>query len=248
MAVYAVADLHGRLDLFRQIQTFLNDSDKLYVIGDVIDRGPEPWKLLKAVLKDPRCTLMKGNHEDMCYYGMKEILHGDYFGDYGSVWFRNGGDVTFSKLIEDENFTAFLPVLKGLILEINYTNQDGTKIILNHSGFYTPSKEKPSADDLIWDRKQYKNYFNHDWDGPEDVIIVHGHTPIPLIVKEYEKMKKIATHPENFKPFDYEDGALWYADNHKVNIDTGAVWTNQTVVLDLDTFDEHIFYGGVNNG
>ena len=149
-------------------------------------------------------------------------------------------------MIEDENFTALLSVLRGLILETDYTNQDGTKIILNHSGFYIPSKEKFFwGDDLLWDRKQYKNYFNHAWDGPEDVIIVHGHTPIPLMLRDYEKMKKMASYPETFKPLEYDEGALWYADNHKVNIDTGAVWTGQAVVLDLDTFDEHIFFTGV---
>lgn len=39
----------------------------------------------------------------------------------------------------------------------------------------------------------------------------------------------------------YEDGAFWYCNNHKVNIDCGAFFTGKTVLLDLDTFDEHIF-------
>lgn len=234
MSTYACADLHGRLDLFYQIQSFLGDSDKLYIIGDVLDRGPDSWKLLKVVLKDPRCTLMKGNHEDMCYNGTKEILHGDYYNS-APLWFYNGGNVTYEQMLEEKNFTDLLPVLRRLILETEYTNQDGIKFILNHSGFYSPKEEKNNSK-IIWDREQYKYYFNHSWEGPEDVIVVHGHTPIPIMIEEYKKI-----YPKVLKALDYEDGALWYANNHKVNLDTGACWTGQTVMLDLDTLDEHIF-------
>ena len=38
-----------------------------------------------------------------------------------------------------------------------------------------------------------------------------------------------------------EPRALWYCNNHKVCIDMGTYNTNITVLLDLDTFEEHIF-------
>ena len=69
------------------------------------------------------------------------------------------------------------------------------------------------------------------------MIMVHGHTPISLMIKD---MQKIAWFYQKEEP-KYDGGAFWYADNHKVNLDTGACWTVFTVVLDLDTFDEHIF-------
>ena len=47
----------------------------------------------------------------------------------------------------------------------------------------------------------------------------------------------------------YDGGALWWCDDHKVCLDMGTVWTNMIVVLDLDTFDEHIFsIEGATNG
>ena len=67
MGVYACSDLHGRLDLFKQIQNFLKPDDTLFILGDVIDRGPNGWKLFKEVKRDKRCILLKGNHEDMAY-------------------------------------------------------------------------------------------------------------------------------------------------------------------------------------
>ena len=36
-------------------------------------------------------------------------------------------------------------------------------------------------------------------------------------------------------------GALWYCEDHKVCLDTGAWATGYTVLFNLDTFDEHIF-------
>ena len=44
------------------------------------------------------------------------------------------------------------------------------------------------------------------------------------------------------KNMDDEVGAFWYCDNHKVNLDVGAVWNDSTVLLNLDTLDEEIIY------
>lgn len=241
MSVFACADLHGRLDLFRQIQSFLKQEDILYIIGDVIDRGSDSWKLFKEVMKDPRCKLLKGNHEDMCFKAMNDTKYGNY-SDNIPIWFHNGGDVTFDQILTDENGMSIYPLMGSLILQTEYINKDNIKIILNHSGYYQGSSS--SKDELLWDRKQYKTDFAKGWCGPEDVIVIHGHTPIPFMIKD---MQEIAWQYQKEEP-EYDEGAFWYADNHKVNIDTGACWTGEIVVLDLDTFDEHIFYGGVNNG
>lgn len=41
MAVYALSDLHGYLDLYKQIKEFLKPEDKVYFLGDAGDRGPQ---------------------------------------------------------------------------------------------------------------------------------------------------------------------------------------------------------------
>lgn len=245
MSVYACADLHGRLDLFKQIQAFLNKDDTLYVLGDVIDRGSDGWELFKEVMKDSRCKLLKGNHEDMCFKAMNDAKYGNYQ-DNISIWFINGGDITFDQILADENGFDIYPLMKDLILETEYLNKDGMRIILNHSGFYDENKTFPWGNELLWDRTRYKRDFAKGWLGPENVIVVHGHTPIPLLVKE---LQDVAEFYQKEPPV-YEDGAFWYADNHKVCLDMGSVWSNKTVVLDLDTFDEHIFeiVAGEKNG
>lgn len=233
--VLACSDLHGRLDLFHQIQSFLNKDDTLYILGDVIDRGPDGWKLFKEVMKDSRCKLLKGNHEDMCFKAMTDVRYGNYQ-DNIPVWFNNGGDITFDQILADENGFNIYPLMGSLITQTEYINKDNIKIILNHSGFYQ-DECLSLGHDLLWDRKQYKVDFAKGWRGPEDMIVVHGHTPISLMIKD---MQKTAWFYQKEEP-KYDGGAFWYADNHKVNLDTGACWTGFTVVLDLDTFDEHIF-------
>ena len=120
---------------------------------------------------------------------------------------------------------------------------DNINIILNHSGYYNNNKFTWN-DELFWDRTQYKVDFAKGWRGPEDIVVVHGHTPIPLMV---EDMQETAWFYQKEEPT-YDGGAFWYADNHKVNLDIGACWTGVAVMLDLDTFDEHIFQGEPLNG
>ena len=74
MARYAVSDLHGRKDIFDKIMSeLIGPNDTLYILGDVVDRGPEPFELLRAAISDPRVKLLKGNHEDMLIKAFDEV-------------------------------------------------------------------------------------------------------------------------------------------------------------------------------
>lgn len=247
--VFACSDLHGRLDLFKIIQNFLSPEDTLYIIGDVIDRGPDGWSLLKEILKDKRCHLLMGNHEDLACKAISGMKYGDY--EATQIWFYNGGTETYDAMLEDEHFWDIVPVLYNLIDTVTYTNKNGIDVVLNHSGFYQGKNHFKFKDDLLWDRDQYKYYFSHPWQYEDNVIVVHGHTPIPVMMHDLKKVKEFFKDDVNktFVSFeDYDSGALWYANGHKVNLDTGAYWTGIATVLDLDTFDEHIFEGGKING
>ena len=57
---YVVADLHGQLDLLTQIEEYINEDDILYVLGDSGDRGPEPWRTIKACLDNPQIVYLMG--------------------------------------------------------------------------------------------------------------------------------------------------------------------------------------------
>ena len=65
--IYVISDLHGQGAAFFQMLDKINFSsqDKMYIIGDVIDRGPDGIKLLQFIKNQDNMELMLGNHEDM---------------------------------------------------------------------------------------------------------------------------------------------------------------------------------------
>ena len=97
MAIYACSDLHGRLDLLKQIQDFLQLDDTIYFLGDAGDRGPNPWETIKAVAQDKRFIYLKGNHEDMLVKTMEDEVRREGCGVLGKKlcfafskwWWRN---------------------------------------------------------------------------------------------------------------------------------------------------------------
>ena len=256
MRTFACSDLHGRYDLFKQIQDFLEPDDKLFVIGDVFDRGPDGWKIYKAIKADSRITLLAGNHEHLAADGLEEWLNyncGDY---YFMLWADyNGGQVTFESILKDLNIPTFFDFaspaqadrikklineLRALPLRHEYINEDDIHIHLVHSG-----KWSTWGDDCLWDRD---HLFETSWSGRPDEIIVHGHTPIELMIEDFKNKNLFINEIK-----DYDEGAFWYCNDsngqpHKINLDTGARWSGQIVVLDLNTFDEHIFEGEKFNG
>lgn len=68
MASYAMSDLHGDRDRFHRMLRLIDFSaqDRLYVIGDVVDRGADGVGLLQDIRAAKNITLLLGNHEEMC--------------------------------------------------------------------------------------------------------------------------------------------------------------------------------------
>ena len=66
--IYCVSDIHGELDKFERLLDMiqLSDSDRLYILGDVIDRGAMGVDILQRIMAAPNMTMLLGNHEQMC--------------------------------------------------------------------------------------------------------------------------------------------------------------------------------------
>ena len=228
MSTYAITDLHGSLKLFKQVQSFLKDDDVLYVLGDCGDRGEASWETIKEVAKDKRCIYLKGNHEDL----LVKAIQDEGFESY-SLLAYNGGADTFDQWIKEEQKDSWYFYLKKLPTYKQYINKDGIVIHLSHAGFTPYNGTIPCDNDLLWDRL---HIFDKNIDIPDNHLVVHGHTPIPLIINDFVNFGLMDKFPE-----DAGQDAFWYCDNHKVCIDAGSYSTNLTIVLDLDTFDSHIF-------
>lgn len=225
MSRYACADWHGRFDVYQEVKRFLKPDDIVYFIGDAIDRGPDSLKLAMAIYTDPQFIYLKGNHEDMMVKALKkDMVNRELDGVYLSqldaflIWTQyNGGDQTLKEL-------ALLPLEERLNWIEKFNNlphqlliedsKVGLPIYLVHSG---------DLKDEMWSRRHFRT-------PAKESLIIHGHTPVPLM-KDYIPINEAILNDE----------VCWYANNSKVNIDLGTVWTGRTVLLDLDTLDEHYF-------
>ena len=64
--IYVCSDLHGQYDIYKTILGQLKKDDKLYILGDVIDRGPGGIKILQDIMQHKdQIEFFAGNHELM---------------------------------------------------------------------------------------------------------------------------------------------------------------------------------------
>ena len=110
MRVYAIGDIHGRLDLLRELVARVIEDARLrggieqthvVLLGDLVDRGPDSAGVVELVMRLntawPAFTCLMGNHE--------EVFHMALSGDMGALQFftRIGGRETLlSYGIEEE--------------------------------------------------------------------------------------------------------------------------------------------------
>lgn len=229
MATYIVSDLHGRLDLYQEIEKFRASGDKIICLGDCGDRGYASFETLKAVADNPDWKCLLGNHEHMTCCALREVYYKENFKHFypdgaKHTSFYNGGEDAFLGIVE-EGYQPWISYLSRLDFHITLSNDTGITLDLTHSG-YDIMEENLDPFDCIWNR----SHFMYPWPTEKkynNIIMVHGHTPIPYLCFKW-------------KP---EDGPTWYRDGHKINIDAGSVWTGATILLNADTLEHTVLYG-----
>lgn len=228
--IYCVSDIHGEYDKFMRLleKIHFSDSDVLYVLGDVFDRGPHPIQVLFEMMKHPNIIPIVGNHELMGITVLKFLMKEITEENIGSIddrmvqsiinWQMNGSDTTtgeFHKLSLEKRqevmkylgeFSAYEEVSAG--------NKD---FLLVHAGLSNFSKRRSLDDytlnELVWGRTDYEmKYF-------DDVFVVSGHTPTQNI-------------RQNTRP-----GYIYRANNH-IAIDCGACFGGRLAAICLDTDEE----------
>ena len=60
---YCISDIHGHYDLFCRLldKIKFGGGDKLYVLGDMIDKGPDSVRLAKLLFSMPNVCCIAGN-------------------------------------------------------------------------------------------------------------------------------------------------------------------------------------------
>lgn len=126
---YVVADLHGCIQLLRGalVQVGFNyDTDRLFIAGDLIDRGTESLACLQ-LLEQPWCYAVPGNHELMLLgatgvrgthrYSVSEFLSNG--GDWVQALAPESRELLSSKLLKLVASLPFVMRVEDSILPFN---------------------------------------------------------------------------------------------------------------------------------
>jgi len=175
--IFAIGDIHGCVSKLNQLLEILPinwERDYLVFLGDYIDRGESPKKVVDKVVElkrayPQRVVTLMGNHESMFL---------DFLAGKGiSTFLYNGGSATLKsyyigdKLEIPEEHLKFFKELKLLVETEDY--------IFVHAGInpYKPISEQ-DEEDLLWIRGSFYRY-----QGSLPKTVVFGHTPFnePLV-------------------------------------------------------------------
>ena len=187
--IYLMSDLHGAFDPYQAMlrKIHLAHEDLLFVLGDVVDRGPRPVEILLDMLQRENVFPLLGNHElaflqcverlplDCTLDNFMLFLKGDGLGDL-SLWMLNGGRSTF------EGYLAQPPAVREALVEYvrdfslyEELQLGDRRYLLTHSGLRNFSPEKALEDyaleDFLWDRPEPGRTYD------PGRTLIFGHTP-----------------------------------------------------------------------
>ena len=65
--IYAISDLHAHSKTFKEYKKILKPEDKVFYLGDAVDKGDGTLNVFFAIIRDKRFEFIMGNHEYMLY-------------------------------------------------------------------------------------------------------------------------------------------------------------------------------------
>lgn len=192
--VYAVGDIHGRLDLFDQLLQRIEQDDAargpadttLILLGDLVDRGPESRGVVERAMAladgagatGRKVRLLAGNHEEMLLSSLddEEVLR---------HFLRHGGKETLFSygLLPEEYSRSTLDSLRERMAvlvpgdHLAFFRSMEDRIVIGdylfvHAGIRPGiAIEDQTTSELRWIRKDFLDH--PDWHGH---MVVHGHT------------------------------------------------------------------------
>ena len=221
LLIYVMSDIHGCYHEYIKMLELIdfNSNDTLYIIGDVLDRGENPMKILLHMMNCENIIPIFGNHDLEGY----PFLIKEYNGEIDELerkflwWISQGGRTTLEdfRSLSKENQSLVISYIE----EFRYYEEviaNDTSYVLVHGGLKDFEINKPLDEyklhDLVWERPDYnKVYFS-------DKFIVSGHTPTHFIDKD-------------------KRGEIIIKNNH-ICIDCGCVYNNRLGCLCLNTMEE----------
>lgn len=233
-----MSDIHGQYDMFIRMleQIKFNENDKLYILGDIVDRGPKSIEIYKYIREHNNIELLMGNHESMMYNALIP------YGRSGkSLWYGNGGLSTvaqyreMSKEEQQEMLSYFekLPYYK--IIEMN-----NITYVLCHAGL-VDYLGVDSIDETIAANIQDDNilWLRPCSDEIDNYVIIHGHTPTGYLAFTPESVQPQKYRQDEVCTQPCPDFTIYKSDTGlEINIDCGAAIPEKLGCLRLDDMKE----------
>jgi len=172
--IFAIGDIHGCCKTFKKLlleKIHIRKSDKIYCIGDYIDRGKDSKGVIDFILSlrlnGFQIHTLRGNHEQMMLDAPINDKKLNYWLKYGGTETLQSFSVTSINEIQPK-YISFLKRTKFYIKTKNY--------IFVHAGLnFFDDNIFEDKESMLWLRDYSENE-------PllQNRILIHGHTPEPL--------------------------------------------------------------------
>lgn len=195
--LYLVSDPHGDLCRFMNLLKHIDfkRNEKMVLLGDVLDRGPDPIGLLKYIrpmIQDGSITMLLGNHELFCIQFLEGRLS-------SQKWIAFGGKTTYEQVtaMPETEKDDLLSFLKSLPISYKGTSPIFGDFVATHSGIlerYLVQKEGTEVYDAeasilkAYEKAPYELLCGCDLhylpkDAFFDKYIIVGHVPFNSLVE-----------------------------------------------------------------
>lgn len=191
MRLYAIGDVHGRLDCLARMHALIADDIargrpadwRIIHLGDYVDRGPQSRQVLDFLIdagaRDPRILALTGNHDEGFLDFLADPLSGDLFIRYGGFETAASYGVVLDVLngealrASHRDLSAAVPGAHTAFLRALPRCLSFGDFFFCHAGV-RPGVALAAQDarDLVWIRREFL-----DHPGLFDKVVVHGHTP-----------------------------------------------------------------------
>lgn len=218
--IYAVGDIHGRIDLLDQLLLRIDAHRNAHPIarplevflGDYIDRGPASRDVIARLITRTStrgAVCLQGNHEMLLRWFLDDPATLEEWGRYGGLaTLMSYGLAPSVKPDRDEQLKLATDLKRALPSAHHHFLASLALCFTYGDFFFVHAGVRPRiplrrqrADDLLWIRDDFLL-----WEQEFGKIVVHGHTPVP--------------QPE--------------IRSNRINIDTGAYATGRLTCLVLE--------------
>ena len=211
-----MGDIHGQYEKMMRVlmkSGYDPAGDRLILLGDYVDRGPESSLVVQEVKKlvGGGALALYGNHEDLMLAALSGRIYDRLDSQAVEQWYANGGEITLNSyragksLIEEHlHFFSGLPLW-----------HEADDFLFVHAGLRPGlTLEKQAPQDLIWIREEYIQGYTGPW------RVITGHTPTQYL-KRYELFP------------DIEDATRPVIRQWQIFLDTGAAWGGPLTMMEL---------------